>query len=46
MEYIKYRMSDFIGIIEVGNIDAFERFGRLEIYFNKEKRGERRESLE
>lgn len=38
-------MSDFIGIIEVGNIDVFEKFGRLEIYFNREKREEKMGSI-
>lgn len=46
MEYIKYRMSDSTGTTEAGNTNAFERPGRLETYFNKEKIRERRESPE
>lgn len=36
-------MSDSSGTDEAGNTDAFERPGRLEPYFNKEKRRERME---
>lgn len=39
-------MSDSTGTTEAGNSDAFERPGRLETYFNKEKREEKRESPE
>lgn len=39
-------MSDSTGTTEAGNTDAFERPGRLETYFNEEKRRERRESPE
>lgn len=39
-------MSDSTGTTEAGNTDAFERPRRLETYFNKKKRGKRRESLE
>ena len=34
-------MSDSTGTTEAGNADAFERPGRLETYFNKEKIRER-----
>lgn len=39
-------MSDSTGNTEAGNTDAFERPGRLETYFNKGKREERKESPE
>lgn len=38
-------MSESTGTTEAGNTDAFERPGRLETYFNKEKREERTESI-
>jgi hypothetical protein len=38
-------MSDSTGTTEAGNTDAFEKPGRLETYFNREKREEKTGSI-